>query len=306
MKIELPFVAVDWGTTRMRAMLCASATSDKADKIEGPGIAQLVRSPAAELFDVIESWTRKHGRLDLLLGGMVGSDIGWRATPYLPCPLQLGELAKELMTFREQGHRVAIVPGVTCTNWLGQQDVMRGEEVQVLGWTRHNREVTDALICLPGTHTKWVQFRNGRLERFLTSVTGELYELLKRHSVLIRSTQRDASNFDAAEFRKGVELSIAGGDRLLHTLFSTRSRSLLDSAAADNASSYLSGLLVGSDVRLASEIIEATGGVVELIGSRILCDRYAMALEQLGCGNRMWEGDHMALAGFIDIAEASQ
>lgn len=306
MKIEFPFIAVDWGTTRMRATLCESATSDKLFKIEGQGIAKLGRSPAAELFEAIEPWTRKHGRIDLLLGGMVGSDIGWRATPYLPCPLGLADLAKELITFREQGHRVAVVPGVSCSNWLGQPDVMRGEEIQILGWYRQNRRVADALICLPGTHTKWVRFRNGRLERFLTSVTGELYELLKRHSVLVRSTERDASTFDANEFRKGVGVAIENGDHLLHVVFSARSRSLLDPAAADNATSYLSGLLVGTDVRCASEIMKATDSVVELIGAPTLCDRYAMALEQIGSRNSMWDGDGMALAGFFEIAEASQ
>jgi 2-dehydro-3-deoxygalactonokinase len=304
-KIEFPFVAVDWGTTRMRATLCAAATSDNAVRIEGPGIAKLGRSPAEELFSAIEPWTRRYGRLALLLGGMVGSDIGWRATRYLPCPLRLAELAKELLTFSEQGHQVAIVPGLMCTNWLGQPDVMRGEEVQVLGWSRHNRQVADALICLPGTHTKWVQFGHGQLERFLTSVTGELHELLKRHSVLIRSAQRETSNFDAAEFRKGVEIAIEDGGRLLQNLFSVRSRSLLDPAVADNAPSYLSGMLVGSDVRLASERIEENGGVVELIGSRTLCDRYAVALAQLGYESRMWDGNDMALAGFVEIAEAS-
>lgn len=289
----------------MRATLCESAATDKVVRIEGPGIAKLGRSPAAELFDAIEPWTRQYGRLALLLGGMVGSDIGWRATPYLPCPVQPAELAKELLTFSEHGHQVAIVPGLMCTNWFGQPDVMRGEEVQVLGWSRHNRRDADALICLPGTHTKWVQFRNGKVERFLTSLTGELYELLERQSVLIRPSQRDASNFDAAEFRKGVEIALEHGGQLLHKLFSVRSRSLLDPVVADNASSYLSGLLVGSDVGCALESTDETGGFVELIGSRTLCERYAMALEQLGCRNRVWDGDDMVLEGFIEIAEAS-
>lgn len=306
MTIEYPFIAVDWGTSRMRAMLCESATTVDPAQIEGDGISGIREEPGRALLGAVEPWTREYGKLSFLLAGMVGSDIGWKTAPYLACPLAPRELANELMTFSEQGHRVAIVPGVSCTNWLGQPDVMRGEEVQVLGWLKRNSQVRDAVLCLPGTHTKWVRVRGGRLVDFTTSLTGELYALLKRYSVLASAAERDCPATDDAAFLEGVDVAAEHGRHLLHTVFSTRSRALANSGSADHASSYLSGLLIGSDVWSAMKCIEMNGGVIELIGTTTLCERFALALEHMGYESRISNGDEMVLTGFLDIAEASQ
>lgn len=306
MQIDYPFVAVDWGTSRMRAMLCASPERGFVSKLEGEGVAYLRESPADTLLRAIEPWTREHGNLDLLLGGMAGSDMGWRAASYLTCPLEVGELANGLLEFTESGHRIAIVPGVSGTNWLGQPDVMRGEEIQVLGWTTCNRQPTDAVLCLPGTHTKWVSVRDGRIEKLMTSVTGELYAVLKRHSVLLPRLEGQSSDFDAEAFAKGVDVAVRNDGQLIHTLFSTRSQALRDPAFAQSASSYLSGLLIGSDVLSATNVIEEASGAAELIGARPLCERFAMAMEQLGVKNNMSDGNEMVYAGFLAIAEASR
>lgn len=306
MRIRRPYIAVDWGSTRMRAMLCDPTVHGPVAKIEGTGIARLRGSPADELLGVIKPWTTEYGKLDLLLGGMVGSDIGWRATPYLPCPLEPGRLANELAVFRERGHRVAIVPGVQCRNLLGQPDFMRGEEVQVLGWMQRDRQTADAVLCLPGTHTKWARVRNGQLEGFMTSVTGELYALLRNHSILVQPAVRESSTYDAAEFMKGVDVSAEHGGHLLHTLFSARSRVLAGLGAADIVPSFLSGLLIGADVSTATAAIGEINGAIELIGTSVLCERFALALERMGYESNSSDGDDMSLAGFIEIAEASR
>ena len=306
MTIEFPFIAVDWGTSRMRAMLCESATTVDPARIEGEGISALREEPARALLGAVEPWTREYGRLDFLLAGMVGSSIGWRNTPYLACPLHPRNLADELTTFSEQGHRVAIVPGVSCMNWLGQPDVMRGEEVQVLGWLNHASQARDSVLCLPGTHTKWVRVRDGRLADFTTSLTGELYALLKRYSVLASTAERDSPAANDAAFLEGVDVAAEHGAHLLHTVFSTRSRALINPGAADYASSYLSGLLIGSDAWSAMKCIETGGGVVELIGATTLCERFAMVLERMGYESRISNGDEMVLKGFLDIAESLQ
>lgn len=290
----------------MRAMLCLAGENGVSGRVEGAGIAGLSKSPAAELFGATDRWTRKHGKLDLLLGGMVGSDIGWRTTPYVACPMEPTELASQLVTFDEAGHRVAVVPGVRCTNRLGQPDFMRGEEIQILGWMRSNPAVRDAILCLPGTHVKWVRIRNGRIEGFTTSLTGELYDLLVQRSVLVPAVDRDSVCFDKAAMAKGVEVAAAHGDHILHALFSTRSNALADPSMKDNASSYLSGLLIGSDVRSAMAGIEPNGDVVELIGARALCERFALALERMGYESNSSDGDDMSLAGFLEIAEATR
>lgn len=306
MRFELPCVAVDWGTTHMRAMLCDSEMSSPVDKIEGNGISNLRNSPADELLRAIKPWTSKYGKVDLLLGGMVGADLGWRSTPYLECPLELRDLASELVTFRENGHRVAIVPGVGCTNLLGQPDFMRGEEIQVLGWIKRSERAANAILCLPGTHTKWARLRDGRLDGFTTSLTGELYALLKDYSVLVQPNVRKSSTCDVAEFMKGVDVAAKHGSQLLHTLFSARSRVLSGLGATDGASSYLSGLLIGSDVKSAMSHSDETVGAIELIGTPDLCKRFALALERMGYESNISDGDEMVLEGFLDIVEASQ
>ncbi len=307
MKIDFPFVAVDWGTTRMRAMLCLPHQKDVEPDlvIEGPGISRLDDPLADTLFDAIEPWIVEFGELDILLGGMVGSNIGWRETPYLSCPLALNELGDNLECFEEQGHRILIVPGVSCVNKLGQPDVMRGEEIQVLGWMCLTVEPSkgDQLLCLPGTHTKWVRLSNGELTGFTTSLTGEVFALLRQHSVLVpTSYDESGSAFDEEAFRQGIDLASHYGDDLLHAVFSTRSRSLVEGGDFGDASSYLSGLLIGSDVRSALRTDDSGGKDIELIGARALCGRFAIAIEQLGYTSRVTEGIRAVHAGFLAIA----
>ncbi|MGB5512598.1 MAG: 2-dehydro-3-deoxygalactonokinase [Woeseiaceae bacterium] len=307
MKIKFPFVAVDWGTTRMRAMLCSREQTDvdKATLIVGEGISGLSRSVPGTLFDAIEPWVRKNGQLDIVLAGMVGSNLGWRMTPYLPCPLAPGVLRDNLERFEERGHHVAIVPGVSCINPLGQPDVMRGEEMQVLGWMTRNRSTRDSdrLLCLPGTHTKWVRISDGRLDTFTTSLTGEAYSILREHSVLVPSDEKNAPPpFDADSFAKGVVVARQHGTSLLHVLFSTRARALFDANDIGDASSYLSGLLIGSDVQSALRDNERSGSVVELIGDAALCEKFRVAIELMGYGSRISDGVEMVYAGFHDLA----
>lgn len=307
MKFEYPFVAVDWGTTHMRAMLCAAGQTalDRDAVIKGPGISRLGKSAAETLLHAIRRWVDEFGRLDVLLGGMVGSNIGWRETPYLSCPLALNDLVSNLETFDHQGHRVAIVPGISCINTLGQPDVMRGEEVQLLGWTSRNEEEPrgDQLLCLPGTHTKWVRLLNGELTRFTTSLTGELFSHLRQHSVLVPKTEASSNvPLDEEAFRQGVHVASHYGDDLLHAVFSTRSRKLIDGHDFGDASSYLSGLLIGADVRSALRANHIGGKLIELIGAPALCERFAMAIEQLGYTSRTTDGSEAVHAGFLAIA----
>ena len=307
MKTEFPFVAVDWGTTHMRAMLCrpGQTTLDREGVMEGPGISRLEGPVAATLFDAIAPWVKELGLLDVLLGGMVGSNIGWRPTSYVSCPLVPGDLSGHLRVFEERGHRLAIVPGVSCVNTLGQPDVMRGEEIQVLGWMSRNTRAADGeyLLCLPGTHTKWVQLSNGELTRFTTSLTGELFALLQQHSVLIpKRDQGSEIEFDARAFREGVDIAKHHGDDLLHIIFSTRSRKLAGDGDYGDASSYLSGLLIGADLRSAFRANRFSGMAVELVGAPTLCDRFAMAIEQLGYTSKTTDGGEAAYAGFLAIA----
>jgi len=308
MNIEPPFVAVDWGTSKMRAMLCSSDSLKWASvqMITGEGIGKLERSVPETLFDAIDPWIKDFGKLDILLGGMVGSNIGWRMTPYVPCPLKLSDIVSNLDTFEDRGHRVAIVPGVSCINRLGQPDVMRGEEVQIIGWLQRRMATSDdeQLLCLPGTHTKWVQMTNGRMASFTTSVTGEAYSVFRDHSVLVATANSgNRPPTDSESFAAGVSVAIEHGDDLLQLLFSTRSRALLQNDICVDASSYLSGLLVGADVRSALRNVRGSDVVVELIGELNLCEKFATAIGQFGFRSNITDGDEAGFEGFRSIAK---
>ena len=309
MQVNFPFIAVDWGTTQMRATLCEAGAGQsrllRSGTIEGPGITRLHDSAANTLFTAIQPWVHKFGKLDVLMGGMVGSNIGWHETPYLSCPLSPEDLASSLNTFTARGHRMAIVPGLSCVNTLGQPDVMRGEEIQVLGWMMLSEDASkaDRILCLPGTHTKWVQLKNGRITRFTTSLTGELYALLRQHSVLVPKGEAGAQvRVDMKSFQQGLMLAIRCGDDLLHALFSTRSSKLTDKNAFGDASSFLSGLLIGADVCSALKASNMDGAVIELIGEPDLCKNFTTAIKQVGHMSRVTDGNDAVHAGFLAIA----
>ena len=181
-----PFLAVDWGTTNLRAWV-VGRDGHASPCSEFPlGIGKLEAGEAAQTFaDTIRP---RMGARDLpaILCGMVGSNLGWTSVPYLDSPVDLRGLHERMFEIPGSGPPVWIVPGIRCERPDGGPDVMRGEETQVLGWMslHRGRSKGEHLICQPGTHTKWVRLRDGRLHSFVTSMTGELFDLLTRHSIL--------------------------------------------------------------------------------------------------------------------------
>ena len=301
-----PYVAVDWGTSRMRAMLIEEGSTklDRDHVVFGEGISKLTQPIADVLLSAIEPWTDKHGKMDIVMAGMVGSNIGWRETPYVSCPANLDELSSSAERFEQCGHRMAILPGVRCTNPMGQPDLMRGEELQVLGWLASNTgdSQTDRLFCLPGTHTKWCQLKDDKLDVFDTSLTGELFALIKEHSILVsKDDVIFAKPFDEDSFNAGVDLILKQPNTLLHTLFSTRTRSLTSPDTAGDGPSYLSGLLIGSCVQNAFDLYGTPAAGVELIGDPSLCKKYAVAIERLGQTSRTLDGVDAIHAGFLAL-----
>ncbi len=200
------FIAGDWGTSNLRLALC-DRDGRPLDTRKGPGAADS-RGRFAEVFDTLNSeWRSAHGELPLLMCGMAGSAFGWLEAPYLPSPTELYELADALVQPRPG---VSIVPGVRCTNPLGAPDVMRGEETQLLGALAGALapalDTGRQLVCMPGTHTKWVALHGGVMQEFLTVPTGELFALLCDHSVLVREPATKLVH-RAEEFERGLQLA---------------------------------------------------------------------------------------------------
>ena len=254
-------IAVDWGTSSLRAYRLDSAGGILETRSAPLGILSVAAGRFSETLDQqLAGWRER----PIVMSGMVGSRQGWVETPYVPCPAGLEQLRAGM---REVRDGVWIVPGVSCRDEV--PDVMRGEEVQLLGAGR------DGLICLPGTHSKWVVMERGRIHRFRTHMTGEVYAVLKQHSILGRMIGEGAP--DPAAFADGVARSGQSGG-LLHHLFGVRTRGLMGELGVAASASYLSGILIGHELRSADV------RQVHILGAPELARLYAQAAGQLGIG----------------------
>lgn len=294
------FIAGDWGTTQLRLFLCDSH-SILASRT-GRGIGALERPPAAEFVAVAGDWFSTHRIEHTVLCGMVGSRNGWHETAYVPCPASFNALRAAYGRVEHEGITVSIVPGLSCIAPTGAPDVMRGEETQIFGALRLQPHLARGrhVLALPGTHTKWVVVADGRVVQFQTALTGELFALLKTHSTLLKAGAQPTHTTDPASFATGLEQ--AGQGALLHRLFQVRSRQLIDGQSADQASSLLSGLLLGSDVDHASQLLEPDS--VTLICEPGLASLYAQALQSRGIQSSRLDGNECALAALRELAAA--
>jgi 2-dehydro-3-deoxygalactonokinase len=289
-------VALDWGTSSLRAWLLGDAGAVLAEKSAPLGILKVPNGDFAAVFrEACGDWLA-HSR-PALASGMIGSRQGWVEAPYAPCPAGFEALARGLAWAEAGGARLAIVPGVSCVDARGVPDVMRGEETQVFGAL----DAADGVCVLPGTHSKWVTVSGGRIEAFATYMTGELFAVMREHSILGRLMSADAAHAPDA-FRRGWESSLAGDDALLHRLFGTRTLGLFDRLAPEKAPSYLSGLLIGDEVRAAARGL--AGSTVTVIGDPVLCERYREVLAAGGIGVRVAPPD-AARVGLWRIAVKS-
>ena len=282
------FIAVDWGTTNRRAYRLGPDGRCGDEFEDDRGILSV---PNGDFGGAVAEIRSKLGDRPLLLAGMIGSNRGWIEAPYVAGPAGVDEVAGALVWADEQ---TAIVPGVCdpCGS-----DVMRGEEVQLLGAVADAMVPPDSLVCHPGTHNKWVEVAGGRIATFRTIMTGELFNLLREHSVLSDLLAEPAEPGDA--FESGVRDGLAGD--VQGQLFSVRARVLLGKARRADAPSYTSGLLIGGDVRIGLESAATTQIVV--MGRPELTRLYASAIAIAGRDPVELDGERCFLAGIRQIAE---
>jgi len=289
-------LACDWGTTNLRAWTLDDVGRVAAEHDFALGVSKLAPGEAAQRFEAEVRPALQARDLPAILCGMVGSTIGWREAPYADCPAGLADLAGRLT---KVAPAVRIVPGLRCEGIAGGPDVMRGEETQVLGWLAQNpeRRTGRHVVCHPGTHAKWVLVEDGRIVRFVTAMTGELFAVLSHHSLL----KSDAPADDDAAFDEG--LAAAGeGDALAARLFTARARVVGGKAKAESTPSYLSGLLIGSEAASAPRLLlgEAPKQVV-LLGDAALCTRYRRALVRRDVAVEVFDGEAAAIAGLFAL-----
>ena len=287
-------LVVDWGTTNLRAWRVDAAGAVRTAREFPLGVSKIAKGEAEQVFlrDVRPALGAQ--QLPALLCGMIGSDIGWRKAPYVDCPSGLEDIVGDLVTV-VAAPVTRIVPGLRCIGLTSAPDVMRGEETQLIGWAELRG--ADArgrhLICHPGTHAKWALMEDGRIIQFVTAMTGELFNVLIKHSLL----QENAAADDDEAFFEGLEAAGDGG-ALTSRLFSARTRVVAGGAAAHSTPSYLSGMLIGAEIVSMKSVFGVRGETpIGVLGAGTLRRHYVKALGYFG--HTAWEmdGETAALAG---------
>jgi len=290
-------IALDWGTTSLRAYLLG-ADGAVLERREAPlGILNVEGGDFARAFrGATEGWPRAPA----LAAGMIGSRQGWREAPYVECPAGLGDVARRLLAV--EGAALRIAPGVSLIDADGVPDVMRGEETQIFGACGPGES---GIAVLPGTHSKWALVEGGRIRRFATFMTGEAFAALSEHTILGRLFEGCAP--DEAAFARGVAhaaLEEKGRGGLLHRLFSARTLGLLGKLPGASLRSYLSGLLIGAELAEALAWLDDAPTRVTVIGGAALARSYRAALEQRGVAAGLAPPD-AAATGLLRIARAA-
>jgi len=276
--MQRKLVAVDWGTSSLRGALINSEGVVLEKRTFPQGIMQVAHGQFQHVFEQrFGDWMATDTLC--LVSGMAGSRQGWREAPYCPCPSGFEDIAQHLQWIEKD--RIGIVPGLSTWN-DDTPDVMRGEEIQIFG-ALASQHIHSAQFVLPGTHSKWAHVADGKITAFKTFMTGEFYALLSQHSILAKTCLPDAP-LKKEVFIDGVMQSQKAGG-LLHHAFSARSLALFEKLNPAQSSSYISGLLIGEEIKSAkderSEKLENQTPLF-ILGNGQLTQRYGFAMEALG------------------------
>jgi 2-dehydro-3-deoxygalactonokinase len=282
-------IGVDWGISSLRAYRLHDGRII-ARREQGAGILTASGGQFAEMLrEVVGEWL-SDGEDRVLLSGMIGSRQGWKESGTVACPAGITDIADALTAVPFGEAAVRLVPGVTGADDAGIPEIMRGEETQIIG-----ARIETGVACLPGSHSKWASVAGGRIVGFRTYLSGEAFAAIRDHTILARQIRandthpRDAPPCDAV-FDAGVSRSAEPGG-LLHHLFGVRSLGLAGLMADEEAGVYLSGLVIGHEVRAAL----SPGETVWVIGSPSLSALYARAITACGGTARLADADAAAL-----------
>lgn len=285
------YIAIDWGSTNLRAWLYQGDECLESRQSES-GVTRLNgQSPEAVLAKVTSGW--RDSATPVIMAGMVGSNVGWKAVPYLPVPTFFSAIGQQLTSV---GDNVWIIPGL-CVSRDDNHNVMRGEETQLLGARTLS---PSSVYVMPGTHCKWVQADEKQIHDFRTVMTGELHHLLLTHSLVGAGLPEQDSSAQA--FTAGLERGLASPAVLPH-LFEVRASHVLGNLPREQVSEFLSGLLIGAEVASLSEQFAGQQAITLVAGSS-LTSRYRQAFNAVGRDVSAVDGDTAFQAGIRSIAHA--
>jgi len=293
-------IGVDWGTSSLRANLI-DENGEVLARLQSPdGIMQVSNGDfESALMRLLEPWMVDNN-MPMIASGMITSRNGWIETPYLSVPTGADQLAAALTQYSlSNGDLLHFVTGVTDQQ-EGVPDVMRGEETQIAGAVESG--LVDGTCIMPGTHSKWVTIRYGRIIKFETVMTGEVFEALRNHTILGKLMTDNAFNEEG--FRQGVAAGINAGPRLLQTLFSVRTLPLFERLEEEKVADYLSGMLIGAEIQGARSNYSIDSKPITIIGREDLANRYELALQVSGYKST-YAPENIVARGHFGIAKAA-
>lgn len=287
-------VLADWGTSKLRMWAWSGGTEISAPVTDPRGMKFLAPADYPQvLAEGLEKLSVPPG-VPVLICGMAGAAGGWQEAGYLEAPLGLAELGAGACRVDLPERDVRILPGVSTRS--PTPDVMRGEETQILG-LRGGAQTP--LVCLPGTHSKWVALDEDRLTGFTTYMTGELFEVVSQHSILAKTLDEA---WDASDFRTAVDEALADPVRVWQAFFGLRASVVLGAGQAASSRARLSGLLIGAECAAARA--QHGPGKITLIAGGAMAQAYDTALRAAGFDVHLRDGEEVTRNGLIRAAQA--
>lgn len=296
--MDKSYIAIDWGSTNLRAWLYLRG--ECVDMLRSEvGVTRFNGQSAQQVFQqVIAPWREQQQQYDLpvLMAGMIGSNAGWISVPYLACPTRLTQVSRQLTCVAEaEPIRAWIIPGL-CVDKPDNRNVMRGEETQLIG---AYSERPSSVYLLPGTHSKWVQMQSDQVMDFRTMMTGELHYLLLNNSLV--GAGLEAQLPDNTAFIDGLTQSF-NDSNIMRCLFETRAAHVLGRLKRTSVGDWLSGLLIGNEImQMQQQYPLAAGECITVIGNPKLVERYTQGLEMAGMLYQVLDGDQAFQAGIMSI-----
>jgi len=296
------YAAVDWGTSSFRLWIIGEDGAVVAERRSAEGMTTAAKTGFHAVLDNHLSAVSAPAHLPIIICGMAGARQGWKEAGYLETPAALSAIASHAIAVPDVDRDIRILPGLSQRNDQ-HPDVMRGEETQLLGAAgmlgggRH-------LVCMPGTHSKWVRLADGTVEGFSTFMTGELFEVISRHTILSHAVA-DADGFAAESpaFAEAVRSARENPALATNLLFSVRAEQLLNNTGAADARARLSGTLIGLEIAGALAAAGRVDGIC-LVASGGLGALYRTALESQGLTVRVVDADEAVRAGLAAAAQA--
>ena len=302
---EAAYVAVDWGTSSFRLWLV-----DRAGDVLGERRSHEGMMAAGKLgfATVLQSHLEAVGAaptLPVVVCGMAGARQGWVEAGYVDTPAKLASIPEHAVPVPGQGRDIRILPGIAQRD-PEAPDVMRGEETQLLGVLGLDA-ADDAVVCMPGTHSKWVRTRGATVERFATFMTGELFDVVSRQTILSHAVTGadDAEDIDA--FRSAVMAAFERPAFAANLLFQVRSGQLLYGGKPAAAREKISGTLIGLELAAGLAGDTPRTGITLIVSGRLQMlyqlafDTVSVPVRSIGAEDAVRRGLSMAAQSFWSV-----